>query len=68
MTDPHIPNSLAKMQGPAGDPNTFERQAKAFWNAGGAILLPNQIERLSPAARAEVEKQMEQSYGKRKAR
>lgn len=68
MTDPNIPTSLAKHQGPVGDPSTFERQAKAFWSAGGAILMPNQLERLSPAARAEVEKQMVQAYGPRRGR
>lgn len=66
MTDPRIPTSLAKHQGPVGDPNTFERQAKAFWSAGGAILLPHQLEALSPAAKAEVMKMMAQAYGPRR--
>lgn len=69
MTEPNIPTSpVNRWKGPDANPNTFERQAKAFWAAGGAILMPNQIEKLSPAARAEVEKQMEQAYGKRTKR
>jgi hypothetical protein len=63
MTD--IPTSLAKFQGPDSNAAKYERQAKAFWAAGGVILSPYQMDELSPAARGEVERVMEKAYGKR---
>lgn len=69
MTESNIPTSpVNRWKGPDADPNTYERQAKAFWNAGGAILMPEQMQALSPAARAEVEREMEKAYGKRENR
>jgi hypothetical protein len=64
MTD--IPTSLAKFQGPDSNTTKYERQAKALFHAGGAILLKHQMEALSPAARAEVIALMEKAFGKRK--
>lgn len=62
MTD--LKSPLGKMQGPEGSPSTFERQAKAFVKAGGAILLPHQKDALSPEAQAEIDAVMKKAYGK----
>lgn len=66
MTDAASP--LAKLQGPPGSPAKFERQAKAFVHAGGAILFPHQLAKLTAATRAEIEGLMEAAYGKRQNR
>jgi hypothetical protein len=61
----HEPSSpLGKLQGPDGSAGKFDRQARAFVKAGGAILLKYQMEKLSPKARSEVEALMRQAYGK----
>lgn len=62
--DPTSP--LGKLQGPDANTSKFERQAKALFHAGGAILMKHQMEALSPAARAEVIALMEKSYGRLK--
>lgn len=62
MSDLQSP--LGKMVGPEGSPNTFERHAKAFVRAGGAILHPYQMDALSPSTRAEIEAAMKKAYGK----
>lgn len=62
MTDLRSP--LGKMVGPEGSPSGFERHARAFVQAGGAILHPYQMEALSPQTRAEIEAAMKKAYGK----
>lgn len=58
-------SSLARFQGPEADTTKFERHAKALFKVGGALLLKHQMDELTPAARAEVERLMERAYGKR---
>jgi crotonobetainyl-CoA:carnitine CoA-transferase CaiB-like acyl-CoA transferase len=69
MTESNIPTSpVNRWKGPEANPNTYERQARQFWNAGGAILMPEQLQKLSAEARKEVEEAMEKAYGKRAKR
>jgi len=62
MTDLRSP--LGKMVGPEGSPSGFERHARAFVQAGGAILHPYQMDALSAPTRAEIEAAMKKAYGK----
>lgn len=64
---PELRSPLGKMvDTKTGNPGTFERYAKQLRKAGGALILPNQMEELAPATKADIEKLQDRAYGKAK--